>query len=100
MSKDAAERPQPSEERPAPTARSELFARLRPWEAAALLDWLAAEVRRGEIATEIDGAPVRFPLEAPLRLRISAERRTSGGQLRLRLYWETADHGPIEIDPS
>jgi len=78
----------------------ELFARLRPAEAAELLEWLAAEVRRGELAAEIDGATRRWPLEAPLRLSLTAERRPSGGRVRLSLYWETSEHGSIEIDPS
>ena len=65
-----------------------------------MLEWLAAELRRGEVAPEVDGERVRFPLEAPVRLRISAARHASGGHLRLRLNWETSEHGAIEIDPT
>jgi hypothetical protein len=78
---------------------TELFARLRPGEAAEMLEWLAAEVRRGELAAEIDGSTLRWKLETPLRVSLTAERRPSGGRVRLSLYWETAEHGAIEIDP-
>lgn len=76
-----------------------LITRLFGKEAASLLDWLADELARGEIAATRGGAERRVRPRGPLRVVVQADGQERGGRVRVDLEWESEERGTVDIQP-